>query len=130
VRSEYPVTEEKMRGFIQFKLDEDRRYNTLRGYICAFTDRFVARLLPDLTKSIEFRHFKNGLRRSMAGDQPHAKEPLIAEDLVVFRNALCPTLVSVEDQHFLFLLSLMYYGFFRISEVLCLKWTDYNISRR
>jgi integrase len=124
----YPITERKIRGLMIFKEDEKREYHTLRGYLCALVDYFGTNLLPDLTKSLTFKHFKNGLRRKLLGDkQPaHRKEPLVAEDLQKFLGVLGTS--RWENQEFLLLCSLLYYGFLRIGEALSLCWTDISLT--
>lgn len=64
----YPITIEKMKGFLVLKMKSNRKYSTLVNYIAAFSYYFRQNALDILTNSLEFKTFKAGLRRLMHGD--------------------------------------------------------------
>lgn len=61
----YTITIEKIRGFLMSKKKEGKKYNTLHGYISAFSNYFEQNSLYNLTKDIKFKNFKSVLRRVM-----------------------------------------------------------------
>ena len=70
----YPITIDKMKGFLVLKMKSNKKYSTLANDIAAFSYYFRQNKLDILTNSLEFKKFKAGLRRLMHGDTyPNAK---------------------------------------------------------
>lgn len=73
----YPITLEKIQGFLVFKKNKGCKYNTLLAYIAVFSYYFRQNDLDILTNALEFQNLKNGLRRTIKGDIcPNAKTPI------------------------------------------------------
>ena len=49
-------------------MNQQRAYSTLLYYIQAFRYYFENNGLDNLTKDIQFKHFKSGIRRTLKGD--------------------------------------------------------------
>ena len=116
----FPLTEEKMEGFLMYKKSSGRTYSTLRLYIASFSAYFRSRDEDNITVSVSFKIFKNGLQRVMLGGaHPFQKEPFELE----FFKALHETMnLSVYEERLLFFLMCLAFNYFlRIGELLALK---------
>lgn len=126
-KNPYPITIENMRGFLISKKKEGRTYNTLHGYISAFNNYFEQNLLPNLTKDIQFKNFKSGLRRVMQGNNcPKAKLPFDVNWFNIIPQYF--NLNQMDDRLFFFYMTLSFSGFLRISELLNLQKKDLELS--
>ena len=124
----FPITEDSMRGFLIYLKDSRyRTFNTLHNQVAGFSHYFKMNNLPDLTKSIPFKEFMKGLRREMNGNSvPYQKEPFTPEMFEQMLEKKPPN--TKDDTNFYLLMSMMYFGFLRISEALNLTWNDLKIS--
>jgi integrase len=119
----YPVSDAKIRAFIMYQKHESRAYPTLRNYMVALVYYFTRENLPDLTKSLQFKGFKCGLRRVMLGDSNrNRKEPLGAADLQKILGKVGTA--TLRNNEFMLLCSFCFYGFLRINEARSLLWGD------
>ena len=124
----YPITEPLMRVFIEYSRTVlNRTCKTLLNYIASFTHYFHDKNLPDLTKTESFRRYRLGLNKTMKTNGiPHRKQSLLPEHLENICNIT--DFNNVQQLTALFSLSLMFFGFFRASELTSLKWKHLKIS--
>jgi hypothetical protein len=76
-----PITLQSMQCYLAY-LTGDRKliYNSLLMVIASFLHKFCFDKLDDLTKSMEFKQLKSGLRRTMNEDKPpNTTEPIMPE---------------------------------------------------
>ena len=123
----FPITSEKIQGFLIDKKNNGCTYNTLIAYICAFNYYFRQNDLDILTNSIEFKNFKNGLRRTMKGDTcPKAKQPFDIQWFKLYLEKF--DMNTFQDYLFYFYMCLSFSAFLRISELENLKKSDFKLS--
>lgn len=123
----YPITLEKMQGFLVLKKNNGCKYNTLLAYIAAFSYYFHQNDLDILTNAIEFKNFKNGLRRTMKGDIcPNAKQPFDPQWFTLYFDKF--NMNTFQDCLFYFYMCLSFSAFLRISELAHLKKSDLKLS--
>lgn len=121
----FPPTEENVRVFIHVMKMQGKKFNTLRNYIAAIRHYFSEIGGVDPTKSPSFKKFYNGLRREMYGDKPpNRKEPVLPEHMQLFSSLINEDIKDNVQTMALF--SLLFFGFFRISEVWQLHVSDIN----
>lgn len=122
-----PITTDKMMAFIVFQKRAGRCWSTLSNYIQGFSYYFRARNDEVLTQSMQFKVFKDGLRREMhAGTFPNAKLPFKPE---WFGEILDHFPVTMQDnRRFMFLITLAFHGFLRMSELIALKKRDITLK--
>ena len=120
----YPITENKIIAFIVYQKETNNRsYSTLKQYIQAFSSYFKDHDVDNIVLSMSFKIFKNGLRREMSGGYcPKAKKPFDPAWFNLIYESIPPT--NAPDQKFFFLMTLSFYCFLRISEVINLKKSD------
>lgn len=122
----YPIDIEKMMGLLVYKLKQGRKYTTLASYIASFSYYFRQNNLNVLTNCIEFKIFKNGLRRQLKGDTfSNSKLPFnhMWFDLILEKFPIN----NIEDMKFMFYMTLSFTAFLRISELLNLKKGDLEL---
>jgi hypothetical protein len=124
----YPMTTDSIRGCIMYMKEElNYTYSTLRNCIAAFSFHLKSNDLPDVTKEVSFKLFKTGLNRTMNGSAPiNRKEPICPFHFKQMLDSVQPVLNSTQSIYFL--MSLMYFGFLRISEALHLLNKDLEIE--
>ena len=116
----FPLTEEKMKGFLMYKKSSGRTYSTLRLYIASFSAYFRSRDEDNMTVSVSFKIFKNGLQRVMLGGaHPFQKEPFELECFKALHETM--NLSVYEERLLFFLMCLAFNYFLRIGELLALK---------
>ena len=121
----YPITEEKVRGFIEwYRSTHHTTYGYLKLYIASF--RYYLRINNevDFTRNDGFRSFLEGLRREMKGDSaPNAKLYITKEmmDLIIEHAEITQEIKA--------LVSVLYSAFLRISEATNLKFSDLTFDR-
>lgn len=124
----FPITEEKMRGFLMNQVDDDMKYSTIASYISAFSHYFRDNNLDNLTNLISFKNFKSGLRRQLEGDKfPNAKQPFQPEWFQEIIDAIGVN--TFDDRLFMFYMTISFCGFLRISELVGLKKSDFEITQ-
>lgn len=124
----FPITEEKMRGFLMNQVDDGMKYSTIASYISAFSHYFRDNNLDNLINLISFKNFKSGLRRQLEGDKfPNAKQPFQPE---WFQEIIDEVGVNAfDDRLFMFYMTISFCGFLRISELVELKKSDFEITQ-
>ena len=125
--SPYPITVDKMIGFIVLKKNQNRQASTLLNYIAGFSWYFRHNNLDNLTQTIQFKEFKCGLRRvTMSDTFPYQKHPF---DPNWFQLILKEFPVTFSDNlRFMFLITLCYTCFLRVSEALLIKKKDILVN--
>lgn len=123
----FPITHDKMVAFIVFQKKAGRKCCSLLAYMNSFTYYFRENNLEILTQSIKFKVFKSGIRRSMySGNCPNAKLPF---DPKWFPKILEKfPITNIDNLRFMFLISIMFSAFLRISEALNLTKSDIVIE--
>ena len=123
----YPITIDKMKGFLVLKMKSNKKYSTLANYIAAFSYYFRQNKLDILTNSLEFKNFKAGLRRLMHGDTyPNAKLPFNHTWFLSYLEKC--SLNNFDDLKFIFFMALSFSAFLRISELMNFKRKNINLS--
>lgn len=123
----FPITLEKMMGFITNQYNEKRQCSTLMNYIGGLSNYFKENSLENLTQHMRFKVFKSGIRRQLkSGIFPYQKEPFNSD---WFQNILHFFPVSMSDNaRFMLLISLCWHCFLRVSEAMQLKKEDLNFD--
>lgn len=121
----FPITEEKLRGFLTwYKMNHQ---TTTFGYLKQFTIAIAHFLsinnIPDFTKNESFEEFMKGLRHEMKGDSVPKAKLYIGKEMMD-KLVKCDK-TNAEMNAFI---SIMYYGFLRISECLNLRYKDVQID--
>ena len=123
----FPLTEEKITGFLMYQKTKGRCYSTILCYVTAFSWYFRTNQLDNLVNSVSFKQFKTGLKRTMMGCKyPHQKAPF--EFDFFGRLHLSMHLQAREDRRLFLLMTLSYHFFMRISEILNLKVGDLKLD--
>lgn len=122
-----PLTEDKMQGFIMYKKSQGVKFNSLMGYVRAFSWDLRRNNLPLLTQSLTFKNFKDTLRREMNGGEcPNQKSPMPQEFFTKFLEHFP---VTFRDHRlFFFIASLSFNFFLRISEALEMRKKDVRLA--
>ena len=125
----YPITEEKIRGFLHYKLNvcsNKIEYNTFKLFVASFSHYFMINNLPDVTKNNEFRTYKKSIQRTL-GTSPHKdKKPITKEFMIAISQKIDKTIF--EEVRFFTAMSFAFYGFLRFSELRNLKMNDIKIE--
>ena len=118
-----------MRVFIEFqKIVRGRACKTLLNYVASFTHYFNSNNLCDLTKTLSFRKYRRGLAKQMKSQNaPNRKLPLTPEILQKLFDDC--DLKKLEDLSFITAITVMYYGFFRASKFIQLRWKDISFTQ-
>ena len=123
----FPVTEEKLCGFLMFQKTQGRAYATLLCYITAFSWYFGKNELDNVVNSVSFKEFKYGLKRTMMGSKyPHQKAAFDYDFFPKLRDVM--HLETSDDRRFFLLMTLSYYFFMRISEIVALRVEDLKLG--
>ena len=119
-----PMSAEKILGYvIHLKDNLNRTYATIRLHIAALSFYCRNANCPDFTKDIRVKELKRGLLRIMNGNAaPKRKLPFLKEHFVEMLHIKPPK--TAEENHNYFLMSIMFFGFLRISEALALEKDD------
>jgi len=119
----FPLSEDKCMAFLEHMRRKEFSYSYLKTFIAAFANHFKENNLFDVTKTYEFRKFKDGLMRSMKGGScPNAKEPITSRMMEEIA-----TIIDDSDRlqlRDMAMYSIMFYGFLRFSECANLKVED------
>lgn len=109
----FPITLEKMMGFITNQYNKKRQCSMLMNYIGGLSNYFKENNLENLTQHMRFKVFKSGIRRQLkSGIFPYQKEPFNSE---WFQNILHFFPVSMLDNaRFMLLISLCWHCFLRV----------------
>lgn len=122
----FPLTEEKVKGFIIWY--KSTHQNTTFGYLKQFTVSFSHYLhvknLPDFLKNESFQDFMKGLRHEMKGDSSPKAKFYISKDIM---NSIIKSTETTDEINAL--VSVLYFGFLRISEATNLKHKDVGIDK-
>jgi integrase len=122
----YPITEDKMRGFIMYlKVGQPKPacLNTMKLHVATFANYFSREEQPDLTKGSRFKTFMRAVRLELGETAPNARSPVGPEIL----TKLVEYVFQVGEYRATFLfamITLMYYGFLRFSEAANLRQSD------
>jgi integrase len=122
----YPVTEDKMRGFIMYIKSHQNKpacLNTIRLHVAAFADHLAHQDRPDITKNPRFKRFMRSIRLEMGESPPNARDPIGRAIL----TQVAEYVVQIDDPNrtvTFSMMTLMYYGFLRFSEATSLEHTD------
>lgn len=121
----YPITIDKLKVFLTYQAREGgMTINTLKSYITALSYYFRSNNLNNLILSNEFKKFKSGLQRSFKeNSSPYAKLPFKPEFFLRFLQNY--DMNDIDNVKMMFYMSLSFYGFLRISELLNLKKKDF-----
>ena len=124
----YPITEENARRFIEVMRENGKSWSYVNMAIESFVFWCRENHTPDVTKTIDFRAYKKGLRRVLhAGELPKAKEPVTKDMLLRWVALRDPSEDEVHcDVCFAFVM--MFFGFLRHAEFAGLQWRD--VERR
>lgn len=123
----YPITIEKMKGFLMKLVRDKKQFTTIQSYIAGFSFYFRQNDLDVLTNSIEFKNFKSGLRRKLQGSKcPKAKLPFDPSWFEIIFQKFPPN--NVYDRKFFFYMTISFCAFLRISELRNLKYKDLVLS--
>ena len=123
-----PISAEKILGYvIHLKDDLNRTYATIRLHIAALSFYCRNTNQPDFTKDIRVKELKRGLLRVMNGNAaPKRKLPFLKENFIEMLRLKPPK--TVEENRNYFLMSIMFFGFLRISEALALEKDDVTLD--
>lgn len=125
----YPVTEDKIRIFIELARTNSKTYSYISSLIQSLAFYFRENSLPDLTKTPKFEKYKEGLRRTMlSGTHPKARLPVTPKMMARMHDLSDGT----EDRYHaeaMMAFKLMFLGFLRVSELCDLKWDDVVSTR-
>lgn len=90
----------------------------IASYVSSFSYYFIENKLDNLTNSITFKNFKSGLRRRLEGDKyPNDRQPFKPE-----------WFSQIIDTLFMIFMTISFCGFLRISELVELKKSDFEIT--
>ena len=126
----YPITLEKLKVFITYQARNNIAINTLKSYITGFSYYFKTNNLQNLTLSNEFKQFKAGLLRSFKeNSSPFAKKPFKPEFFIHFLQIA--DMNDIRNLRIMFYMTLSFYAFLRISELLNLRKKDiiYDVNK-
>lgn len=125
----FPITEDKIRAFIEYSVrirTNPITYATVKCFVNAFTWYFKNNNMIEVTKTTKFKQYIKSLRVSMQGDTPpHRKEPFLPDHLKTFALKVID---NKNDIMKMSLYSIMFYGFLRVSELKNLLRSDVNIE--
>lgn len=97
--------------------------NTLKSYVTGFSYYFRLKEMPNLVLSNEFKKFKRGLQRSYKErSSPFAKVPFKPEYFIRFLEL--NDMKIIENVKMMFYMTLSFFVFLRVSELLNLKKKD------
>lgn len=115
-------------AFIVYLKDEKNYlFSTLHNYIAGFAYYFKSHNLPDATKDIRVKELKKGLERSMNSQfYPKRKQPFKPEYFISMLDKSPP--ITKDDYTFYLLMSILYFGFLRISEAISLRKHHINFD--
>lgn len=116
----YPLNEEKVRGFlIWYKTSHPTTtHGYLKQFVVAFAHHLHQQNESDFTKNDSFQQFLKGLKHEMKQDAPPNAKSYIGKETM-------EKLISLEGREEIkALISVLYYGFLRISEGVNLKYKD------
>ena len=126
-RPAYPVTIETMKVFITFQAYQNMTYNTLKAYFTGFSYYFSKNRAINLTLSIEFKEFKKGIERYFKeAYNPFAKKPWQIDFFLKYLQIMRTN--DIDQVRLMFYMSLSFFGFLRMSELLALKRKDFIID--
>ena len=109
----YPITIEKMKGFLMKLTKDNKQYSTIQSYIAGFSYYFRQNRIDVLTNSIDFKNFKSGLRRKLQGLKcPKAKLPFNPTWFVIISQKY-PT-NNIYDRKFFFYMTISFCAFKKI----------------
>jgi integrase len=119
-----PITLESIQCYLaHLSLDCNFTYNSLLLVIASFAHKLRFENLDGVTKSMPFTIFKSGLRRTLKGDKPlNAKNPILPEHFCAMLQVAPPITAAMRETYFL--MSMLYFGFLRLSEALALSQND------
>ena len=119
----YPITIDKMKVFLTYQAKNDITINTLKAYITSLSHYFKENNFENLTLTNDFKKFKSGLQRSFKeNSSPFAKTAIKPEFFLKFLEIY--DMSDIENVKMMFYMSLSFFGFLRISELLNLKKND------
>ena len=126
----FPITIDKLKVFITYQAYNNITLNTLQSYITGLSYYFRSNNLINLTLTNDFKKFKNGLKRAYKENtSPFAKLPFKPEFFL--RYLELNDMSEIENVRMMFYMSLSFYAFLRISELLNLRKKDivYDVAR-
>jgi integrase len=113
----WPATEDSVIAYLTFRKNYEKvKYRTIRVDLAALRFRISTLNDPDPTRSRKFLSYMIGLRRDMHGDLPSGMLPMTGE--ILTRMAAIVNRDDVGQVKFMALLTLGFFGFFRVSELL------------
>lgn len=119
----YPIDLDKMKVFLTYQAKNGLTINTLKAYITSLSYYFRVHEMENLTLSNDFKKFKKGLQRSFKeNSSPFAKLGFKPEFFLKFLEI--NDMNDIENIKMMFYMSLSFFGFLRISELLNLKKKD------
>ena len=123
----FPLTEEKISGFLMFQRTTGKCDATLLCYITAFSWYFRTHDLDNLVHSVSFKQFKSGLKRAMlSAKYPHQKAAFVYDFFPRILQTL--DMQSKDDRRMFLLMTLAYHFFMRVSEIVGLKVGDLTLD--
>ena len=121
-----PITVDKMMAFIVLQKRAGRCWSTLANYVQGFSHHFRSKNEAVLTQSMQFKVFKDGLRREMhASTFPNAKLPFKIEWFGQIATQFPVTMM--DNRRFMFLITLAFHGFLRMAELVALKKSEITV---
>lgn len=119
----YPISIEKMMGFLTYQYNQGRKCTTLMNYVGGLSNYFRSNDLDNLTQSIRFKIFKSGLRKKLkVGLFPCQKEPFDQNwFLLIYQHF---PVNMADNAKFMLLITLCWQCFLRVSEAQNLRKSD------
>jgi len=117
----YPLTDQKCMGFLEhMRTTKISSHSYLAAMITAFANYCNKNKIADITKTGDFKFYKQGLRRHMKAEFfPNAKLPITSEMMSQIVSIIDDNdIIAVRDMT---MYALMFFGFLRFSE--CVKLT-------
>lgn len=125
----FPITEEKMRVFIEYyrSTHPSTSYGCIKQFVSAFSYHFRINNLRNLTRRTDFIYYIKGLQKVLYSQKvPNAKLPITKDILIKITNSI--NKYKKNEIQGMFIASLCFYGFLRISECLKIQTNNFKIE--
>lgn len=125
----FPITDEKVRAYLMFRKNYERcTHGTLKADLASIRRYLAEHFIFDFTRTVQFRDFLNGLKRQMAeGVPPNRKLPITGDLLTRMAQQIDDE--DAQDVEDMAIMSLGYFGFLRLSEIVGLRTEDVQLTK-
>ncbi|OHT10240.1 hypothetical protein TRFO_04238 [Tritrichomonas foetus] len=124
----FPITIRSLKVFVLYMKRKGSQYSYIRTLVAGLSYYMKSEEIPDLTQDILFKKFLNGVSCKMHGkSKKYAKKPIHPNDLVLVLRLI--DLSVKKESKLAFLMTVMFFGFLRISEALNLTRKDINLKQ-